>query len=581
MPHCAPNSASGLRRRGVYAVQPFRLLSLPQELLTLVLAHLDHIALTKCLQTCSQLRDHIRSSMLLQCRIALGKEGLIDITDGSLSTADMVERVSRRRHNWAMLTPARMLTLLLEGDCRAYELVGGIFGKATMSFEGRVASHHLDFYTFPDGTDPSAKVHVLTHNNLGVSLRDFAIDPYQDLLVLVETEQITATPESFMVTVNLRTMSGNAQHALAKLPALEQSIQGRMNALTIHVLDDIVACFGWIHTNPHLLMWNWHQGRLLVSFALDISLGGFDDFTMLSSDMFMLTRLTPLPSLEIYRFQRDPIPREPPNLPPNPTAVLSLLLPPHRADTSYLYVGTHTGPFLTRRPDVAPFPPTRRCQTFEYDYDSACARRNRLHVISIAVRQALPGPGGVIVGVPFTMFVHNEYLLRAASQARGRSYADPEDASRFFAPGPALYSRGVPTLQWSAWGPEHTRVLADPHQPQWLRYVHGARFVRGGDVPHESGVGTRNGFVVLDFDVDFSEHKPGFAQYLQKKLVKEESVIPAGDLFANDVVSSLPYRESPRCVAESYSGYMVDEERILGLVTDTNANLSRIDAMLF
>ena len=50
------------------------------------------------------------------------------------------------------------------------------------------------------------------------------------------------------------------------------------------------------------------------------------------------------------------------------------------------------------------------------------------------------------------------------------------------------------------------------------------------------------------------------------RLVREPSVFPAGLVFAKEVVTSLPYYSVPAPGQfEPYVGYMIDEQRLLGL----------------
>ena len=48
------------------------------------------------------------------------------------------------------------------------------------------------------------------------------------------------------------------------------------------------------------------------------------------------------------------------------------------------------------------------------------------------------------------------------------------------------------------------------------------------------------------------------------RLVCEPSVFPAGGVFAKEVVTELPYYAVP-APGSSYVGYMIDEQRVLGL----------------
>ncbi|EJD39961.1 hypothetical protein AURDEDRAFT_187184 [Auricularia subglabra TFB-10046 SS5] len=545
-------------------IQPFRLLALPEELLTHILAQLDHTSLLRCSQTCSVIRGHIRASLLLSYKLELARDSLQALPESNHSTAEAMAHLDRRRRAWATVTPTWTACVPLDGECHAYELVGGVFGKA-MSAAGSVfaASRTLAFFTFPDGSAPEGtEPHLLLREDIGLAIRDFAIDPGQDLLILVQTEHIAVAgsgSDSFVLSVHLRNMSRNASHPHAALAVLTHTFAAAMSALVIHVAGDVIAIFGWVFSNPHLLIWNWRKGCLLVSFALDALVGQFDDFTLLAEDTFMLTRLAPQASLELYRFATDTAGLSPP---PDPTHLLTLLLPDPASGASYFYIGAHTGPFLTTNETA--YAPLRHLQPFMHDFSTPRTRKKRIVVLSISVR-----PARVAAGTPFTVFVHADALLNLMSE-RGKCYPEPDAACCFLTRDyqRAREAKG-PTLPWAAWGPGRTRWADDVHQPQWLRYVHGSRFVRAAEEDEDAG--TSGAFVLLEFDVG-----PHDAD-----VEASDTIIDADDLFAEDVRSRLPYRETVRATDVAYSGYMIDEDRIMGLIVDHTGNLTGIDAMIF
>jgi hypothetical protein len=106
------------------------------------------------------------------------------------------------------------------------------------------------------------------------------------------------------------------------------------------------------------------------------------------------------------------------------------------------------------------------------------------------------------------------------------------------------------------------------------RYVHGTRVVC--PVLQPSG---DSRVEVLDFNVHPSR-APTAAEKLAAtrlgidlerppegaRLVCEPSVFPAGEVFAKEVVTALPYYAVPAPgEREEYVGYMIDEQRLLGL----------------
>jgi hypothetical protein len=117
-------------------------------------------------------------------------------------------------------------------------------------------------------------------------------------------------------------------------------------------------------------------------------------------------------------------------------------------------------------------------------------------------------------------------------------------------------------------------MLANANTFAMIRYVHGTRVVCPVLQPTgESRV------EVLDFNVHPSR-APTSAEKLAAtrlgidpeqppegaRLVCEPSEFPAGTVFAKEVVTALPYYTVPAPVQrEPYVGYMIDEQRLLGL----------------
>ena len=106
------------------------------------------------------------------------------------------------------------------------------------------------------------------------------------------------------------------------------------------------------------------------------------------------------------------------------------------------------------------------------------------------------------------------------------------------------------------------------------RYVHGTRVVC--PVLQPSG---ESRVEVLDFNVHTSRPPPAAEKLAATRLginpdrlpegarlVCEPSVFPAGQVFAKEVVTALPYYSVPAPgQREPYVGYMIDEQRLLGL----------------
>ena len=75
------------------------------------------------------------------------------------------------------------------------------------------------------------------------------------------------------------------------------------------------------------------------------------------------------------------------------------------------------------------------------------------------------------------------------------------------------------------------------------------------------------GIEVLDFHFDPNSPPANPDPSLQQDICIEPTVIPAGNLFNDDVISSLPYIKTTRrgALNEDFAGFAIDEERIIAI----------------
>lgn len=159
-----------------------------------------------CSQVCLLLRNLIRQSVALKYHIELGADGLVDSTLSRLPISDRLSLLLSRRKSWREMNWKKRYSVRSEGECTAYELVGGIFAKAMPSegfprdfFGPGLGAYGL--YSFNDGRQESRRLSLiylpsatrkggvaeLEHEDIGLDCRDFAIDPSQDLIALVQS----------------------------------------------------------------------------------------------------------------------------------------------------------------------------------------------------------------------------------------------------------------------------------------------------------------------------------------------------------------------------------------------------------
>ncbi|KAH8985237.1 hypothetical protein EDB86DRAFT_2959643 [Lactarius hatsudake] len=491
------------------------LLDLPVEILSEVLVLLDHLSILHCSAVCRHLHALVATSLNLQYRVELAAEGLIDGSPGG--------------QPWRALRPRRRASVALAGHCHAYELVGGLFAKALEEYG---AARRLVASWLPSNTTDETRLVV---DDLGVRIKDFALDPAQDLIVLLEhrpaagpSANTSAATAGADIRVHLRKLSAGAvvPHPEAKVPVLCRRALGPVHGCMIQIVEDVVGMYFWMPLHG-VLIWNWMAGEELVFIQEDQAPERIWDFSFLSPRAYMVTTLKDGGEIRIYSFASPSSFRR-------PAHVATLHLPTPHPNRALFELTTTTGPFLARPPAGSPFSFSRtaRVHVFTLHHDPG-AHRGRWQ--------------------PACFVVHNRTLMRYVE-----TYQDD----------------GPVDVPWEEWGPAGTRFFVLANGFQWLRYVHGTRVVC--PVLQPSG-GSR--VEVLDMNVHVSR-APTAAEKLAasrlgidlekpvdgSRLVCEPSVFPAGGVFAKEVVTRLPYYSVPAPgQGESYVGYMIDEQRLLGL----------------
>lgn len=262
------------------------------------------------------------------------------------------------------------------------------------------------------------------------------------------------------------------------------------------------------------------------------------DFSFLSSRAYMLTTTAGPGMIELYSFRGRPDAGAAEE--DTSTPVVTMLLPPLRVGHEPHHFATHSGPFV-------------RYQTRGRAFGTA--RESRVHLMSIHYGER---------GPRFHLFVLNEFLLALHTSA-----------------GQLL---SAPVLEWKDWGPTHTRFLEHSVNFQWLRcvrfpevvcvsadawrrYVHGSRVVLPPFVSATWPL-LESTLCVLDFNVHPKRADDPVPLHDPAKgcqLITEPSRVPATTVFEEDVVTSLPYLASTRSGKFHYSGFMIDDERIIGM----------------
>ena len=112
----------------------------------------------------------------MQYIIELGANGM-EATSYTLPHADLLQMLRDRLRAWEQLDRKKFHVIPSGdfGECRAYELVAGTFSTSNGS--------NLYVIWLPSATHDGR---VLHRETIGLSIRDFAIDPTEDIIVFLE-----------------------------------------------------------------------------------------------------------------------------------------------------------------------------------------------------------------------------------------------------------------------------------------------------------------------------------------------------------------------------------------------------------
>ncbi|KAG1834914.1 hypothetical protein DFJ58DRAFT_821238 [Suillus subalutaceus] len=496
------------------------LILLPSELLIEILRHVDGQSISRCSSVCRKLNRVIDSSTELQYHIELALDCMLDGPRSTVTVAERLEQLRTLRRAWTLFEWKKEVQVPMHG---------GVFAKTSSPAGIHNQSGPRKFISswLPSSSDPG---HTLVRKDIGISTRDFAIDPSQDLIALVQCDDDFVNNSSY-TDVHIRTISSNVKHPEASSPVIRTLTQSTMTSAFIQIVDDVIGMMFWMEfENPRITIWNWKTGQILVDRDGDDLPSHISDFSFISNRAYMITIRTDGGSIQVFTFgekQHEIV------------HVASLSLPPMKS-THLVHCTIHTGPFVARCLPNTPF---------------WTNQEERMYVLSVQYVQ-------VDMNVPsarprFFLFFKNNTPLRYIRKYREQGETNPLE------------------VPWEEWGPRESRMLHHQVPYQWLRYVHGYRVV----FPLQSG-----NMQVLDFNVRKTKRHV-FPQQPDSKasieVIDYPSIILSDGIFSGPVETSLPYRVCRRDELKGFSGVMIDEQRLIGLKSPSFADGDIKDLYVF
>ncbi|KAJ7574311.1 hypothetical protein C8J56DRAFT_979351 [Mycena floridula] len=500
------------------------MLRLPPELWPEILVHLPSITLLRCTQVCKVLKDTIETVAELQFIIELALDGLeIRLDAGNISHPERIKSLQRARKAWATLSSSGTHRIVLPPSCLAYELVGGVFVK--------VRNSEFSILSLPS---PSVEQGHLVQRSMAQdesTIRDFAIDPTQNLLALFESEGNIMIPTTRRLRIRLMTLSSLSSHPDARYPALrfslhtDQPLGNLISSVFVQIAQDTLALYIRIRVNRddgrRLLIWNWKYGAVLADLDNDrLPVKNFD-FSLISPSAFIMTSIGWPGCIEIFSF--DSTSEGPVHL------VATLSMPELLSSNIKVHsLTTHCSPIYANPPSWCSIDPALRIHVISVDYMNEAEQQTS----------------------SYSLFVRNSTFL---------SFVDAYSADT---PTRKLWPIRIP---WLIWAPDKTRFFQAPLSYFWMRYVHGQRVLMPFDPDAQGGLLDMLDFSAAAVHRNLEDLEDQDEANVLVDIVSGQTCIHASDTFRGDLYTALPYRRVTRRVSEEFTGFMIDQDRLIGI----------------
>ncbi|KAF8578725.1 hypothetical protein K439DRAFT_1638566 [Ramaria rubella] len=522
--------------------------SIPVELLVRIFGELNIKDTLRCSQTCRFFHDTIKQAIALQYRMELTVAGVEDTNAApNLPVAQRLTQLQTIEDGWDYLR-FRKTHRVKKHPSNLWELFGGVLVHGL----GSPRTRGLAFMELPSAVREMPG-RTWSIPDTGVDIRDFGIDPGQNLVVLISAIPFAVNAPTAEYMVHLRTMNYGASHSQATAAILSCEVPAclaRRN-FVIQIMDEYLGVLFHTGEGPsydQLRIWNWKSGRLVT--WLGITDGGnlkIDSFSFLSPRHFVVSKFRrnaqASPTLEVYDFLTSGEDLDP--------RLIRLFQFPSMIN------GISMASMITRSDPSPGNYPASQGRPF------IPAPTSRILTVSMDITYQQEGVDCFIIFMHISSLLENEY----------------EDV----------------TVPWEKWGPEKTRFLQlDMNERTWVCYVHGTRYVRlelmDGDESEDGFMDTGYHIRMIDFNSlaakrDEHFHPQDECSYWAHRSVfapNNPTTIKRGlSPFVDDVVTHLPYRESYSREPCPYSAVMIDGDCLVGLLRRSALLSTHLDGFEF
>lgn len=286
------------------------LITLPEETIVHILARTPPLGILTCREVCRVLWQIIDTSAELQYLLELYSFGYVPPSNPrlDLSYTEKLSLLREHQRQWKTTVSTKVNTYPLRrtktGYSSTYDFYGGVYVRGSSLHSGG-HTRCLDMYQFPS-VNRGVEWKQWSHSDLGVDVRDFAMEPDYDLLVLMELNDIVpdrSAPEGApnatqYFTIHIRSLETNQPHPDAgratiayNCPAWTGSgcsfyfqVVGRYLAVVFLISGNRPA-----RSHAHrLTVWDWTTGKMIT--YVEPTADGAESFTFINDRLFLIPR---------------------------------------------------------------------------------------------------------------------------------------------------------------------------------------------------------------------------------------------------------------------------------------------------
>ncbi|TFK30802.1 hypothetical protein FA15DRAFT_677031 [Coprinopsis marcescibilis] len=420
------------------------LFTIPPELIVEIFKFLDISSLLWVREICRAFKSVVDTTAILQYAIELHACGAVNASSSRLDIATRLKRIQAFQKSWGELTFKTKSTIKMSRG-GLWELFGGVLAQKTQ--KGRSG---FDFYRFPSSIRgiEEKKWNVPSP---GFPVRDFCMDPGQDLLVLLQTPKISTNSTTyFLHLVSLETSPGEP-HSLAPDSKTLEYVQRARNrhdtSFIIMISGDYIGLMIQAIPGNGLIVWDWKKGEQLLC----LEGKHMNSFSFLSDEYVIISATVPgqqedeedddidrEPCLAVVNFKKEGKTKRQIN---ELDSVILFRYPPTHDEAFVVHTEIRSDPSSGWHPQL------------DIDVPFHVSQHNRLFVVTLYI-QTVRGVENVMSFVPMkTLLLHLESIAQSGGEKK--------------------------EFMWDEWGPNGSRLLVSPNMIShvWACYVYGSRYV--------------------------------------------------------------------------------------------------------